>query len=1573
MELITLQDLFCSSSPLKIDFYGLVSQGFRQDEGINFEESFAPVARIEAIRIFVENTANKNMMIYQMDVKMAFLNGELKEEDTDLSLTAYSDADHARCQNTRHSTSRSAQFLGEKLVSWSSKKKKSIAISSIKVKYIVLIRCCAQIFWMRLQLIDYGFQFNKIHLYCDNKSVIALCCNNVQHSRAKHIDVRYHFIKEQVENGILELYFVQTEYQLADIFTKPLPLEIFNFMIEKLRMRSMSPKMLKRLAEEEDEHPNQDFFEPPSEEEMVPFIKELGCTSKCDMLYEIHTDHMHQPWRPFIFVINRCIFGKSTCLDRVRPSRAQILWGMFYRKNVDYVALLWEDFMLQADNREISSTYVSSKKTSRKKSVGVVMRDTPGVFVSKKKAQAKVDRGTSTIPRVLDMLKVLSESEKESWGYSGDDDDIDNDSDDDEEEKQDDEFVHTSHEYVPTDDETNDESKQFNEEEYEELYGDVNISLKDAETANKEKGDVEMTVAGQVNVNQEGACNQVKDDAQATQKVKGLILCSYISSDYAAKYLNFDNIPLVDIEVVLMLDINVQHKVPRNSSLLTIPVSVIPGHTVVTPPKIVTTAVADIENVVKELKTVDHSATLLLTIKFEVPNPIKEYLGTSLDDALHKETSKHGWLKKPERPPTPDSDWNARKSIDFRPPQTWISKISQAEKSPLSFDELMSTPIDFLTYVKNHLKIDKLTQEHLVGPTFNLLKMTCKSRVELEYNLEECYKALTNRLDWNNPEGKEYPFDLSKPLPLIMVQGHKVVPSNYFTNNDLEYLRGRSSKKKYTTSTTKKRLLMFTMTMEILLDPTSNKLCGRELLQEPTEGYGEAIVITEINADHFEIKTNLLQLVQANSYHAFERENPHTHINNFKRITLTLKFRDVPNDVIKLMMFLYSLEGNARVCFADALLLMPKFASTIKSLLTNKDKLFELAKIPLNENCSALLLKKLPKKIGDPSKFLIPSDMSITYSKGVAEDVFVKVGKFYFSTDFVVVDFEADPRVPLILGRSFLRTGRALINVYGEEITLRVNDEAVTFNLNQTTRYFSTYDDFNSSGGSPTSTFEPILSDSSLSLTPVEGSDFILEEIEAYLKDDSISPKINHVDFDLEGDICLIEKLLNDDPLQLPPIDLKEVIREKSSIEEPQEVELKDLPSHLEYAYFEENDKLPVIISKDLKDEEKEALLNIARPMTYLLEKETPFVFSKDCIDAFKNLKKKLTEAPILVFPDWNLPFKLMCDASDFAIGLVLGQRPTGGHHGANLTAKKVFDSGFFWPTIYRDAHTMIKSCDTCQKQGKISQRDEMPQNVIQKCILERTVGENRASWSDKLDDALWAFCTAFKTLIGCTPYKLVYGKSCHLPIELEHKAYWALKHANFDLKTAGDHWKLQLNELRNQAYKNYLIYKERTKKLHDSKIKNRIFKVGDRVLLFNTRLKLFSGKLKTRWSGPFTISNVFPYGTVELSQPDGPNFKVNGHRVKHYFGGDVPQNGYCKNHEKIAKNQAITDTRTERVRKSQEKSTKVKPWKSTLAIRMKMDFDLRDEIYGMENKIDQMVEIKDWGIVSQKKHTLKG
>ncbi|GJR66764.1 hypothetical protein Tco_0012829 [Tanacetum coccineum] len=150
-------------------------------------------------------------------------------------------------------TSGSLQFLGDRLVSWSSKRQKSVVISSTEPEYIAMSGCCAQILWMRSQLTDYGLVFNKIPMYCDNKSPIALSCNNVQHSRSKYIDIRFHFIKEHVENGVIELYFVNTEYQLTDIFTKSLAIERIEFLINKLGMRSFTQETLKQLADEVDE------------------------------------------------------------------------------------------------------------------------------------------------------------------------------------------------------------------------------------------------------------------------------------------------------------------------------------------------------------------------------------------------------------------------------------------------------------------------------------------------------------------------------------------------------------------------------------------------------------------------------------------------------------------------------------------------------------------------------------------------------------------------------------------------------------------------------------------------------------------------------------------------------------------------------------------------------------------------------------------------------------------------------------------------------------------------------------------------------------------------------------------------------------------------------------------------------------------------------------------------------------------------------------------------------------------------------------------------------------------------
>nr|GEV73189.1 reverse transcriptase domain-containing protein [Tanacetum cinerariifolium] len=844
------------------------------------------------------------------------------------------------------------------------------------------------------------------------------------------------------------------------------------------------------------------------------------------------------------------------------------------------------------------------------------------------------------------------------------------------------------------------------------------------------------------------------------------------------------------------------------------------------------------------------------------------------------------------------------------------------------------------------------------------------------------------------------------------------------------------------------------------------------------------------------------------------------------------------------------------ISLADALLLMPKFASTIKSKLANKDKLFELAKVSLNENCSAMLLKKLLEKLRDPE--LTPTwmtlelaDRSITHPKGVAEDVFFKVGKFHFLTDFMVVDFEADPRVPLILGRSFLRTGRALIDVYGEEITLRVNEESVTFNLNQTMRYSLTYDEnsvnrvdvidiaceefvqdvldfqYNPKSSNPTLVSdasvsendvskEPIVKSSSQTLTPFGESDFFLEEIEDFLNDDLIPTGIEN--------------------------------SAKSSVEEPPELELKELLSHLKYTFLEDSNKFPVIIAKNLKDVEKKALINvlksnkraiarkisdikgidpkfcthkilmgddykpavqsqrrvnpkihdvikkevikfldagmiypisdsprrvcidyrklndatrkehfplpfmdqmlerlaenefycfldgfsregivlghkisnsgievdkvkvdviaklphpttvkgvrsflghagfyrrfiqdflkIARPMTHLLEKETPFVFSKECIDAFNTLKKKLTEALILVVLDWNLPFELMCDASDYAIGAVLGQRKTKHFQPIHYASKTMTEAQIHYTAIEKEMiavayafekfrpylvlSKIIVYTDHSALKYLLNKQDAKPRLLRWVLLLQEfdiTIPDKKGSKNLAADhlsrlenphkDVLknkdinenFPLKTLGSLSSNSTPWAIISNRGTHFyndqftrvmikygvthrlatayhpqmsgQVEVSNRglkrilertvgenhaswAYWSLKHVNFDLKTASYHRKLQQNELsklRDQAYENYLIYKERTRKLHDSKIKNRIFNVGDQVLLFNSRLKIFSGKLKTRWSGPFTITQVFPYGTLELSQPNGSNFKVNGHRVKYYFGGDILSN----------------------------------------------------------------------------------
>ncbi|GKD60696.1 hypothetical protein Tco_1298205, partial [Tanacetum coccineum] len=452
------------------------------------------------------------------------------------------------------------------------------------------------------------------------------------------------------------------------------------------------------------------------------------------------------------------------------------------------------------------------------------------------------------------------QSDDERIESDDDDKTVDINKTDDEEE---DEFGHTCDDYVPTDDENVDD------EEFErinkEMYNDVNVELKDSEHESEGKDDEEMTDVGQVDVEQEEvsqevAGDQVKDDAQeivtaalATQKTEVPLQSSSISSDYATKFLNFDNIPSATTSTTVVPDSETFSAIHQR--------------------------LFDVENEVKTLINVDHSSTIRATVKSEVPIVVKEYLGTNVTDVLQQEpkpqksvaairkikmeqagkqqehkytihkalyhvlmelilededsmdkgvadklkkrkpdydrdegppvgpdkglkrkkTGKetepskkakedtgntdeppivkvdpNDWFKKPERPPTPDPDWNEGKSVKNKPTQKWLSDLAKAEKPSKTFDDLMSTPIDFSAFVMNRLQISDLIQDILVGPAYELLKGTCRSYVELDYNMEECYKALTDQLDWNNPEGDRYPFDLRKPLPLEKALTDKV-------------------------------------------------------------------------------------------------------------------------------------------------------------------------------------------------------------------------------------------------------------------------------------------------------------------------------------------------------------------------------------------------------------------------------------------------------------------------------------------------------------------------------------------------------------------------------------------------------------------------------------------------------------------------------------------------------------------------------------------------------------------------------------------------------------------------------
>nr|GEV74083.1 hypothetical protein [Tanacetum cinerariifolium] len=826
--------------------YRLVARGYRQEVGINFKETFAPVARLEAIRIFLACAAHKHMVVYQMDVMTAFLNGlQICQSRRGIFINQSKYALESLKKYGFESCDPVDTPMVEKSKLDENKEGKAIDLLHYRgmigtLLYLTASRPALQ--FAICMCSRYQARPTKKHLHAVKRIFRYLRGTVNRGLWSKHIDIRYHFIKKHVENGVIRLYFVNTEYQLADLFTKALGRERIEFLVNKLGMRSFTPETLKHLTDEVDESnitskestlqlvydvlrltpfckaflvtadvleiymqefwatatvhqhsirfkmnnrkhivnleyfremlhifprlPNQTFDELPFEEEIMAFLRYLRHSGEIKKITDVNINKLHQPWRSFAAVINKCLSWKSTGYDSLRLSQAQILWGVYHKKNVDFSYLLCEDFIYQFEHKDAKKSnemyYPSSPKTKAsvrktQSSSNTIMppptaASTRLSTLAKDKQHAKSSKAeglfvlfevamTEAEQMKLATKRSLQQTHISQASGSGTDEgtDTNNDGDDfvhpklsiHEEEAKDEESFHPIVQTAEnSDDEGNDDASlgmnvgseegQDAEDDDEELYKDVNINLEGRDEDQGLKISEEEMIHEEeevdelyrdVNINQ-GRGLQVSQDIEDSHVTLTLVHSdgqqeSSSTSSFVTSLLNL----IIDPGMEYIFTIASSYRSDEQRNLYK--------------------ALVEAYEADKTILDSYEESAILKKRREDDDDQEGPSVGSDRRSKRRREGGEHASASTlselatrsaGRKPPTPDRDWKKTLPAVQGSAQSWISELAKQADARSSFNELLDTPIDFSNFIMNRLGVDTLTPKLLAGPTYELIR-----------------------------------------------------------------------------------------------------------------------------------------------------------------------------------------------------------------------------------------------------------------------------------------------------------------------------------------------------------------------------------------------------------------------------------------------------------------------------------------------------------------------------------------------------------------------------------------------------------------------------------------------------------------------------------------------------------------------------------------------------------------------------------------------------------------------------------------------------------------------------------